>query len=114
MTTPSNFTVLMHSNLVDEVDSLLSPLDCFAAVDQIHQELPKRHTPRPRLCRWLRRTRSLRVYSGRFAWYDLGFSYVQVEHVLHIVELWFDEDFQQRLRWREVDCVLGKEPAETA
>lgn len=52
--------------------------------------------------------RKLRVYRGRYDWYPLGFSYVQIGNALHVLELWHDDD-GDKLNRREVDVVLSDE-----
>jgi hypothetical protein len=107
MTNP--FKVFMHSDLVDELDEGFSPMDGIIALGQMFTELPQRHAAiapkRPR------RTagRKLRVYRGRYNWYPLGFSYVQIGNALHVLQLWLiDEDKPNR---RNIDVVLSDETA---
>jgi hypothetical protein len=109
--TDTKFTVSMHPTLVDSLDYGFSPGDGFAAIDAIFRELPQLHpAPLPKRSR-NRAGRSLKVYRGRYDWYSLGFSYVQIGTTLHVLELWDDADYDNPNR-TEVDVVLGREPAE--
>jgi hypothetical protein len=107
----TKFTVFMHDTLVDSLDEGFSAGDSFAAIDQIFNELPQLH-PAPVAKRSRNRAgRKLKVYRGRYDWYDLGFSYVQIGKRLHVLELWHDADYYDPNR-TEVDVVLGREPAD--
>jgi hypothetical protein len=109
--TKTKFTVSMHPTLVDSLDYGFSPGDGFAAIDQMFRELPQLHpAPLPQRCR-NRAGRRLKVYRGRYDWYSLEFSYVQIGTTLHVLELWDDADYGNPNR-TEVDVVLGREPAE--
>jgi hypothetical protein len=107
----TKFTVFMHPTLVDQLDEGFSPMDGIIAIDQIFLELPRLHpAPVPKRSQ-NRAGRRLKVYRGRYHWYDLGFSYVQIGTTLHVLELWHDADYRNSNR-TEVDVVLGQGPAE--
>jgi len=107
----TDFTVFMHPTLVDQLDEGFSPTDGIIAIDQVFLELPRLHpAPVPRRSP-KRAGRRLKVYRGRYDWYDLGFSYVQIETELHVLELWHDTDYRDSNR-TEVDVVLGRRPVE--
>jgi hypothetical protein len=107
----TKFTVFMHATLVDSLDEGFSPMDGIIAIDQIFLELPRLHpAPVPKRS-WKRAGRRLKVYRGRYDWYDLGFSYVQIGTTLHVLELWHDAAYHDANR-TEVDVVLGTGPAE--
>ena len=97
----TTFTVSLHATLVDELDECFSPMDGIIAIDQMFQELPRLHPEfgpkRPQK----RASRTLKVYRGRYDWYPLGFSYVQIGTTLHVLELWNWDD------QADVDVVLG-------
>ena len=99
-----SFTVMMHPTLVDELDEGFSPMDGLVAIDEMYCELPLLHSrlaaKRPRK----QTARKLRVYRGRYHWYNsLGFSYVQIGTTLHVLELWYDGN----PHLSHVDVVLG-------
>ena len=87
------FTVMMHPELVDELDEGFSPMDGLVAIDEMFSELPLLHVGlAPKRLR-KRSARKLKVHRGCFDWYkSLGFSYVQIGTTLHVLELWYDEN----------------------
>jgi hypothetical protein len=99
------FKVFMHADLVDELDEGFSPMDGLVAIGQIFGELPRRHAAiapkRPRR----QPARTLRVYRGRYDWYPLGFSYVQIANDLHVLDLWLVDDAERPA----IDVVLSDE-----
>src|SRR5262249_5371578 len=102
--TATTFTVMMHRDLVDELDYGFSPMDGIVAIDEMFSELPLLHRAlAPRRLR-KRAGRSLKVYRGCYHWYNsLGFSYVQIGTVLHVLGLWYDENTTDS----QVDVILG-------
>src|SRR5580704_8389441 len=102
--------VFMHRDLVDELDEGFSPMDGLIAIGQMFNELPRRHAAiapkRPRR----QAGRKLRVYCGRYDWYPLGFSYVQIGNALHVLELWIDDETDKPNR-RQIDVILSDEAA---
>ncbi len=106
---PRTFTVMMHRQLVDDLDEGFSPMDGIVAIDQMFGELPLLHqvlAPK-RLRR--RAGRKLKVYRGCYDWYkSLGFSYVQIGTTLHVLDLWYDETPNLNL----MDVILGTETTE--
>ena len=96
----------MHRELVDELDYGFSPADGIAAIDDLFGDLPKVHRSRAGQHRGRQQPKSLRVYTGCFAWYPLGFSYVQIGQELHVLELWMVGD-TGRPSAAEVDSVVG-------
>ncbi len=107
----TQFTVFMHPTLVDELDEVFSPMDGIIAIDQIKLELPKLHPGHAPKRYRNRPRRRIKVFRGRYDWYDLGFNYVQINNELHVIELWVDEDARKSDR-QEVDVVLGQGPDE--
>lgn len=97
------FTVRMLPGLADALDEIFSPSDAIEAFNQLYGELPARHQAAS--ARGARRF--WEGYRGRFAWFDLGFTYVQGGRILLVVELWPDEEWNTARR-NEVDCVLGE------
>lgn len=99
------FKVFMHRDLVDELDEGFSPMDGLVAIRQIFGELPRHHveiaSKRPRS----QMGRSLRVYRGRYSWYPLGFSYVQIGKTLHVLQFWNDDESSRST----IDVVLSDE-----
>lgn len=98
------FTVKIHFDLENELDECFSPGDGIAAIGQLHGELPRLH--RSRTKRRSRGVKRIHLYRGRYAWFDLGFSYVQVGNVLYVIEIWHDDDWNNPNR-QEVDVVLS-------
>ena len=110
MTSTKQFTVYMHRDLVDELDEGFSPTDGLVAINDLFVGLPLQHRSQAKRKRW-RAPKTLKVYRGRFSWYrKLGFSYVEIEDQLHVIELWFDEKAEQH----QVDVILGERELETA
>jgi hypothetical protein len=104
------FTVVMHRDLVDELDYGFSPLDGIVAIGQMFGELPLLHPADAPKHPWVRAPRNLRVYRGRYHWYpNLCFSYVQIDRTLQVLELWWDDRGGKYNRVK-VDVVLGKNP----
>jgi hypothetical protein len=102
MTSPT-FKVIIDQELENELDSHSSPMDGIFAIDQLHLGLPKLHTEGRRN----RTKKDLRLYSGWFDWADVGFSYIQVESRLHIVEIW--TGCESASRWKSAHVVFGNE-----
>lgn len=92
---PHEFQVILASEIEDHLDRCFSPLDGIVAIDQITLELPLLH-PRPVTELRRRLSRRLNVFHGRYDWYPLGFSYVQIGHELHILDLW---EVEEKRRW---------------
>ena len=108
MTTQSTtLTVKMHHDLVEQLDQCFSPADGIEAIDQVFIDLPIAHQALPARRGGRGRGRTLPRYRGRFGWFDLGFTYVQIGIELHVVELWHDDRWNKPRR-REVDVVLGE------
>jgi hypothetical protein len=100
----TTFTVMMHRDLVDELDFGFSPLDGIIAIDEMFNELPLLHQAlapkRPRK----RAGRKLKVYRGCYHWYQsLRFDYIQIGTTLHVIELW-DID---NTNLADMDVILG-------
>lgn len=103
-TSDRTFTVLMHRDLVDELDERFSPLDGILAIDEIFGELPLLHRTLAPMRLRRRAGRKLKVYRGCYDWYkSLGFSYVQIGTTLHVLELWYREHPDLC----EMDIILG-------
>ena len=86
------FTVVMHPDLVDELDEGFSPMDGLVAIDQMYGELPLLHRALAPKRLGNRAVRRLKVFRGCYDWYSsLGFSYVQIGTTLHVLELWYEE-----------------------
>jgi hypothetical protein len=107
MISPINFTVRIDDKLIDQLDDCLSPGDGVQAIDDLFQELPKVHQSRETARPQRKPRKWLRVYRGRYGWFDVGFSYVQVGNELHVVEFWPDADWAKPNR-AEVDSVIGE------
>jgi hypothetical protein len=101
--------VFMHSTLVDELDESLSPMDGLVAIEQVFGQLPRLHAAKASKRRLRRGARRIPIYRSRFGWVDLGFTYVQVGQVLHVIDLWHDSDWMRPDR-RDVDFVLNDLP----
>ncbi len=101
----------IHPVLVDQLDEHFSPMDGLVAINQIYLELPQLHPAAASELGRKRPSRTLKVYRGRYDWFDLGFSYVQLGRELHVLELWNDTDWNDPHRL-EVDVVLGRGPVE--
>ncbi len=97
----TKLTVSMHDTLVNELDECFSPMDGIIAIDQMFLELPQLHPAIAPRRPQKRARRTLKVYRGRYHWYPLGFSYVQIGTTLHVLELW---NWDNRA---DVDVVLG-------
>jgi hypothetical protein len=97
------FTVILSPEQADELDSTFSPMDGIVAIDNVCLDLPEVH--QPRACDPADPNTPY-VYTGRLAWYPLGFSYVQAGHELHMLDFWFDDDLGTSNR-SEVDSVIG-------
>jgi hypothetical protein len=94
---------MMHPTLVDELDEGFSPMDGLVAIDEMFAELPLLHAGLAKRLR-KRAARKLKVYHGCYDWYkSLGFSYVQIGTILHVLDLWYDEN----PNLSEIDVVLG-------
>lgn len=106
---PRTFTVMMHRQLVDDLDEGFSPTDGIVAIDQMFGELPLLHQAlAPKRLR-RRAGRKLKVYCGCYDWYkSLGFSYVQIGTTLHVLDLWYDEI----PNLNQMDVILGTETTE--
>ena len=102
----SKLTVSMHHDLVNELDEWFSPMDGIIAIDQIFLELPQLHPAIAPRRPHKRASRTLKVYRGRYHWYELGFSYVQIGDTLHVLDLW---NWDNRA---DVDVVLGTKEEE--
>jgi hypothetical protein len=105
------FSILMEASLVDELDEQFSPMDGIVAIDQLFYELPRLHPGSVPKRGRKRAGRRLKVYRARYRWSDLGLSYVQLGTTLHVLDLWYDDDYNKPNR-QEVDVVLGRNPAE--
>ena len=101
--------VFMHRDLVDELDDGFSPMDGLVAIGQMFDELPRRHAAIAPKHPRRRAGRKLRVYRGRYDWYPLGFSYVQIANALHVLELWIDDE--DKPNRRKIDVILSDEGA---
>jgi hypothetical protein len=98
------FTVMMHPTLVDALDEGFSPMDGLLAIDQMFAELPLLHQALALKRLRKRAARKLKVYHGCYDWYmSLGFSYIQIGPMLHVVDLWYDEN----PKLDEMDVILG-------
>jgi hypothetical protein len=110
MTSTKQFTVYMHTTLVDQLDEGFSPMDGLVAINDLFVGLPLQHRSQAKRKRW-RAPRTLKVYRGRFSWYrKLGFSYVEIGDQLHVIELWFDEKPEQH----QVDVILEQRDLDEA
>lgn len=101
--TTQPFTVILSPEQTDALDYAFSPMDGIVAIDNVCLDLPEVHQLRaidPD------NYNTPRVYTGRLAWYPLGFSYVQAGHELHVLDFWFDDDLGTPNR-NEVDSVIG-------
>jgi hypothetical protein len=107
MTTQPIYTVSIHADLVDTLDGCLAPQDGIAAIDNLFGELPTEHRSRSGKRSGKSPRRNVPLYRGRFAWIDIGFSYVEIDRTLHVVDLWTDAEWRKPGR-REVDVVIGK------
>lgn len=76
------YTVLMHTEVGDQIDYSLSPIDGAIAVAQIRDLLPSLHRPK-----WWQRLIPgyIRVYRGSLGWAPCRFRYVQIGDTLHVV-----------------------------
>ncbi len=83
--------VMLSRELAHRLDHWFSPADGVEAIDQIKLELPLLH-PYPGKKLGKKLLRRLTVFHGKYDWYPLGFSYVQVGHELHILDLWSCEE----------------------
>ena len=102
--TVPTFTVMMHRDLVDELDYGFSPFDGIVAIDDMFGELPILHRALAPKRLKKRAGRKLKVYRGCYDWYNsLGFSYVQIGTRLHVLELWYDENPDLT----KLDVILG-------
>jgi hypothetical protein len=100
----TTFTVSMHPNLGDELDEEFSPMDGLVAIDQMFRQLPFLHRALPPIRLRKRAGRKLKVYRGCYDWYkSVGFSYVQIDTTLHVLELWYDE----HPKLSQMDVILG-------
>jgi hypothetical protein len=105
------FTTIISADLVDALDEAFSPIDGIVAIDQITLELPQLH--RTARADFLKQRIGFKrkVYHGRYDWYPLGFSYMQVGTELHVIDLWpVDETGEEP--HRKFDIVLGIEDGE--
>jgi len=89
----TKFTVSMHPSLVDELDEGFSPMDGIVAIDEMFSELPLLHPGLAAKRRRKRLAQMLKIYHGCYDWYkELGFSYVQIGTILHVLDLWYDKN----------------------
>jgi hypothetical protein len=103
-TVSPTFTVMMHEELVDNLDNGFSPMDGIIAIDEMFSEQPLLHRALAPKRRRKRAGRRLKVYRGCYHWYkSLGFSYVQIGTSLHVLELWYDEN----PNLSQMDVILG-------
>jgi hypothetical protein len=102
----TTFTVVAHPDLIDQLDACFSPSDGIQAIGELFGELPKVHCSHAGMPRRRMPRKRLDLYRGRFAWFDLGFSYVQFRNEPHVLGLWHDTDSGNPDR-HEVDAVLG-------
>lgn len=103
MTAKLKYRVSIGEGLFDRLESILSPMDELCAIDQIYLQLPLAHKPTRR--RKGRRPR-MQVRRGRFDWYPLYFSYVQVSNRLLVVDLWAEHE-RDGTTPQEIDTVIG-------
>lgn len=92
---PTILSVSIEAGLADAIDHHHSPMDGAIALAQIEAELPDLHRQvRPRRWdAWL--PGYARLYRAGLSWSGLGFTYVQIGDVLHVLDVWQTGD--QRL-----------------
>lgn len=95
----TRLTVVIAAEIADAIDHYHSPTDGAIALGQVRQEIPQHHRSQGTWS-WLpfRRSR-VRLYRGGLEWSGMGFSYVQIGTVLHVVDVW-------SIRQQRLDVVL--------
>jgi len=90
--------------MLSQLEECFNPQHFYEALTQLHLELPKVHR---RHTFWQRHNpfRLRDVYVGRFAWFELTFTYVQSEDVLHVLHLGRPEQCGKSRP--PVDAVIG-------
>lgn len=107
--TDQKFKVVMHPDMVNELDECFSPMDGIQAIGEIFGDLPRVHrNTTARNKRHVGR-RVFRIFTGRFNWFPIGFTYVQIGNLLRVLEFWYDEDYHGN-RIQELDSVIGVNP----
>lgn len=97
------YSVFMPMEVENQLDECFSPGDGITAIEQVHGELPLLHRP-SRLSPLL--ANFTHLYRARFAWADVGITYIQVRNTLFVTGLWSERDWG-RLTHRSVHVVLG-------
>jgi hypothetical protein len=86
-------SVVMHHDLVNELDGSLSPMDGLVATDQVFLGLPRLHARSLFLPSVPSR---LKLHHALLEWCGIGFSYVELGDALHVLELWPENDVKRR------------------
>ena len=104
--TATTLAVQIHPELVERLlnDHCLiredAPLrELLSQLPTLHRKCESPNCTRPR-------TRLVRLYHGRFAWMNTGFSYVRIGSTLTLVDIWRDGEFASRRRRKRIDCVI--------
>lgn len=98
-----SLNVVIHPRMLSQLEECFNPHHCYEALTQLHLELPKVHR-RHRFWQRCNPVRLRDVYVGRFAQFELTFTYVQSGNVLHVLHLGMHDELGDI---RRVDSVIG-------